>query len=135
MKRIVNILLIIVLAAFAAFDAQAADPGAKAGVKFETLSFDFGNVKEDAGKVVHVFEFTNTGTSAVSVLRAKASCGCTVPKFSRKPVEPGQKGRVTVTFRTKGQRGEQNKSVRVRLKNADGKSEDISLLMTGVVVP
>lgn len=135
MKRIINILFIIVLATFSAFDAQTAEPGAKTGVKFDTLSFDFGNVKEDAGKVVHVFEFTNTGTSAVSVMRAKASCGCTVPKFSRKPVEPGQKGQVTVTFRTKGQRGEQNKTVRVRLKNANGKSEDISLLMSGVVVP
>ena len=133
--RILRIFMIVCLAAISYATALGRTPGEKVGVKFENLTYDFGNVKEDAGKVVHEFVYTNTGDSPVSILRAKASCGCTAPQYSRKPVMPGEKGSVTVTFRTARQRGEQNKDVRLRFKNGSGKSEEISVHIIGVVLP
>ena len=133
--KILRVFILMCMATIAYATAQGRTPGEKVGVKFESLSYDFGNVKEDAGKVVHEFVYTNIGDSPVSILRAKASCGCTAPQYSRKPVMPGEKGSVTVTFRTARQRGEQNKDVRLRFKNGNGKSEEITVHIVGVVLP
>ena len=40
-----------------------------------------------------------------------------------------------MVYDPKGQKGEQDKEVRLRVKNADGKAENISLRLTGMVVP
>jgi len=133
--KTLRIILLLVASVLVSATAQARTPGEKVGVKFESLEYDFGNVNENSGKIVHEFVYTNTGDSPVSILRAKASCGCTVPRYSRKPVMPGETGSVTVTFRTVRQRGEQNKDVRLRFKNSKGKSEEISVHLTGVVLP
>ncbi len=48
---------------------------------------------------------------------------------------PGQTGTIKVTFLPEGQRGEINKVVKLRLRNSEGRSEQVSLRLQGVVVP
>lgn len=109
--------------------------GQKVGVAFETTVYEFGNVNEEGEPVRHTFSYTNTGNSPLAILWAKASCGCTTPEYQRKPLKPGEKAEVKVTFNPKGQAGEVNKDIRLRFRNGNGKSEEIVLHLKGVVIP
>lgn len=119
-----------------AVTATAKTPGEKVGVEFPELSYDFGTVNGGEDKyVVHEFTFNNTGDGAVAVISATASCGCTRPEYTRKPVAPGKTGKVKVNFNTAGQKGEINKDIKIRLRAANGKSERVTLQISGVVIP
>lgn len=138
MRKTLLRLAAIIMAFAIIIGATAArpEPGTKVGAAFpDGIAFDFGTISEKATAPSHTFTFTNTGTSALAIIWAKPSCGCTVPKYPSKPLEPGQSGVITVTFSPRGQRGNIDKTVRLRLKNGDKKSEDITLRITGVVVP
>lgn len=65
---------------------------------FDSYEWDFGRLREEDGKVSHVFTFTNTGRNAVVVERVVPDCGCTAADYSRAPIPPRGKGTVTVTF-------------------------------------
>lgn len=133
MKRILILSLVAILAVCAA-DARRKS-GEKVGAEIPETAFDFGTVRQSGPKVEHDFTITVTGTSPVAILSANASCGCTVPSYDRKPVMPGKSSVIKVKFSPKGQRGEIDKAVRVRLRNGNNKSETVTLRLTGVVVP
>ena len=42
---------------------------------------------------------------------AKASCGCTVPKWPKKPLLPNEEAYIEVVFNTSGRSGKQNKTI------------------------
>ena len=66
-----------------------------------------------------VMTFRNTGDAPLVISRIFTECGCTVPEFSRRAVAPGETGRITVRFKTKGRApGFFRKTLRVR-SNAD----------------
>jgi hypothetical protein len=100
-------------------------------VKFDENSWDFGEIAEDGGAVSHVFTFTNISSSPVVVLDVSASCGCTSPSFSRKPVMPNQKGEITVSFDPINRPGHFSKGVSVRLST----NERVTLKVEGSVNP
>ncbi|TAE47909.1 MAG: DUF1573 domain-containing protein [Bacteroidetes bacterium] len=81
-------------------------------VEWAQTDFDFGKVKTGA-VVTHTFKFKNTGTEPLSLTRVKASCGCTTPKYSSEPVQPGQEGFIDISFNTSGKTGFQTKTVTV----------------------
>jgi len=60
-------------------------------------NFDFGNIKKGA-KVNHVYEVTNTGTNPLIISEVKPGCGCTAPDFTKDPIMPGKKGKITLSF-------------------------------------
>ncbi|GEN76848.1 DUF1573 domain-containing protein [Chryseobacterium hagamense] len=60
-------------------------------------SFDFGKVKK-GDKVQHVYEVTNTGSNPLIISEVKPGCGCTVPDFTKDPIMPGKKGKITLHF-------------------------------------
>ena len=110
-------------------------PGEKVGVTGDELAYDFGTVKESAPAVVHEYGITNTGDSPLAIIWVKPKCGCTVPQYPRKPLKPGEKATIKVTFTPKGQRGEADKDIRVKFRNGKGKSEELSLRLRGAVIP
>lgn len=65
---------------------------------FSPDDWDFGSVREAEGPVSHTFTGENQGDEPAVILDVVTSCGCTVPVFSRKPILPGEKTRITVTF-------------------------------------
>ena len=79
---------------------------------FEEVNYDFGAVKE--GDVVnHTFKFTNTGTIPLLIAKATSTCGCTVPKWPKEPIKPGEDGVIKVKFDTKNKKNHQNKPVTI----------------------
>lgn len=81
-------------------------------MKFEFESHDFGKVKA-GDKVTYEFNFTNTGQSPLIISTATASCGCTVPEWPKAPVQPGQGGKIKVTFDSANKEGLQDKQITV----------------------
>ena len=79
-------------------------------LSFETLRYNFGDITQGE-TVSHQFVFTNTGESDLIISNAKGSCGCTVPKWPKKPIAPGVKAEIKVTFNSNGREGKQKKTV------------------------
>ncbi|WP_299682232.1 DUF1573 domain-containing protein [uncultured Tenacibaculum sp.] len=68
--------------------------------KFETEVINYGKVALGSeGK--RVFEFTNVGDAPLIIKDIKSTCGCTVPSKPEKPIMPGEKGRIEVSYDTK----------------------------------
>ena len=60
-------------------------------------TYDFGNIKK-GDKVNHVYEITNTGKNPLVISEVKPGCGCTAPEFTKEPILPGKKGKITLSF-------------------------------------
>ena len=76
---------------------------------FAQDKFDFGTITQ--GEVVsHFFKFKNTGKSNLIITDAHGSCGCTVPKWQKEPIKPGDSGVIEVTFDSFGKSGAQKKT-------------------------
>ncbi|MDX5438780.1 MAG: DUF1573 domain-containing protein [Pontibacter sp.] len=80
---------------------------------FEQTEYDFGTIKQGE-TVEHTFEFTNTGSTPLIIENASATCGCTVPEWTKTPVAPGEKGTVAVKFNSTGKMGQQQPTVTIR---------------------
>ena len=103
-----------------------------AEAKFEVKSHDFGTIKEADGPVSCTFEFTNTGDKPLLIIDAAASCGCTSPEYPSKPIKPGKKGKIKVTYSPIGRPGFFKKTVKVK---TNGKERNTTLHIEGKVIP
>ena len=81
-------------------------------IKFEKEIHNFGLIQQGE-KVSYTFKFKNIGSGDLIINDASASCGCTVPKFSREPIGSGESGEIEVIFDTHRRSGNQSKSVTV----------------------
>jgi len=132
MKKILTFML-FAAAALAGFAAGDKD---KVNVEFDSTTYDFGTIGASAEPVSHVYTMTNTGDEAVSIYSVSTSCGCTRPDYPKKPVNPGEKAGIKVKFLPAGQKsGEISRNIRVKLRSASGKKRNITLRISGVVVP
>mgnify|MGYP006299405367 CR=1 FL=1 len=93
--------------------------GAPPKIEFEQVYYDFGNLQQGE-QVSYIFEFTNTGGLPLMIKEAVASCGCTVPRYDKQPIQPGKKGSVEVIFDSSGRRGNQYKSVILKTNTPRG---------------
>lgn len=75
--------------------ASTPEPGT---LRFSPSEWNFGEIREQDGKVTHTFTGRNEGTEPLVIVEVTTSCGCTTPDFSRKPILPGEQTRITVTF-------------------------------------
>ena len=111
---------------------EKAEAMAKTTVAFSEEEYDFGQVKD--GEIVrHNFTFTNNGENPLVIQRAKASCGCTVPTWTKEPVAPGETGEIAVEFNSKNKPGMQTKTITVTA-NFDGGINKV-LRIKGEVLP
>jgi len=95
-------------------EIQTTSSGASAVAQVEVKegSFDFGKLK--GGEIVtHTFQIKNTGTGNLLIRNIDTSCGCTTPSYSKKPIKPGETGKIEITFDTKGRSGKQYKVIQV----------------------
>ncbi len=97
----------------------SSDTTGTAVIAFSTQEHDFGKVKAGE-KVGCIFTYSNNGDADLVIASASGSCGCTVPKYDRKPVPPGGSGSIEVSFDTSGREGVQTKTVVVQ-SNAENK--------------
>jgi hypothetical protein len=130
MKRKISFLILSVLTIFMTAVYSNDDKNQFAHIEFDKVVHDFGKIplKSDASCT---YTFTNTGNIPLVLSNVKASCGCTVPEWTKDPVLPGGKGTIKVKYATVQRPHVINKSV-VVMSNAD--NERIILRITGEVV-
>jgi hypothetical protein len=111
--------------------SQPMDTNSLARITFSETEFDFGEVNE--GDVVeHKFQFTNTGKVPLTILKARSSCGCTIPSYPEDPIPPGGSGEITAKFNTSGKPNGQKKIIYV---TANTYPNETSVMLKGFVKP
>ena len=103
--------------------AQRAATMPKTTMTFSDTKFSFGKIK-DGDVVKHSFHFKNTGASPLFIVRADASCGCTVPVVPKEPIAPGGEGDIVVQFDSHNRKGHQMKNV---LVTSNAQPEKVSI--------
>ena len=63
--------------------------------KAETI--DVGEIPQGTPKAI-VYEFKNTGKTAVVITQVQGSCGCTATDYTKEPILPGKSAKVTATY-------------------------------------
>ena len=92
----------------------------KVEIVFDETEYDFGNIREEDGKVSHVFNFRNQGAAPFTIKMVTASCGCTMPEWTKGPIPPKGSGSITVTYTAEGRPGPFNKGVTVIIGGSSG---------------
>ena len=122
MKKIMMVTMLlfaVITGAFAQKQAQIA---------FDKTTWNFGTYAESQIQTC-TFTSKNTGDAPLIINQAVASCGCTVATYTKKPVAPGEKGEVKVTYNGKGKfEGHFKKSITVR---TNGTPELVRLYIEG----
>lgn len=68
-------------------------------ITFAEREHNYGTVQK-GGDGNCAFTFTNTGDEPLILSNVRASCGCTTPKWTQKPVMPGKTGEIGVRYNT-----------------------------------
>ena len=117
-------LLLMMLASLVAY-AQQEQPE----IEFDKTVHNFGTFSEKTPVQTAVFAFTNIGKAPLIINQAIASCGCTIPSYTKEPIMPGEKGTVKVTYNGKGKfPGHFKKSITIR---TNGKVEMVRRYIEG----
>lgn len=101
-------------------------------IDFEEMQYDFGEVKEEEGPVLHEFRFVNNSSDTLKIKNVKASCGCTTPDWTREAVAPGGTGFVQAQYNPRNRPGRFNKSLTVTTNVQEG---PVRLYIRGSVTP
>lgn len=113
MKKIIMMTLMLVCGMTAVMAQKPAQ------IKFDKTVHNFGTFSEKEPKVTCTFTYTNIGETPLVINQAVASCGCTVPEYTKTPVQPGEKGEIKVTYNGTGKfPGHFKKSITVRTNGA-----------------
>ena len=126
MKRLFIAFILLTVSMTAAWSQESAQ------ATFNNRLHDFGVIKEQGGPVTTEFELINTGKKPLIIIDATASCGCTRPEYPTKPIKPGKKGKVKVTYSPLGRPGAFRKTVKVR---TNGDPKTATLIIQGTVTP
>ncbi len=118
-------LLPLALLAFAGVQAQSA-------LRFSAATFDYGEVREDGGAVTCRFEAVNTSDKPLAVVEVMTSCGCTTPRYDRRPIQPDGRFELEIRYDPMNRPGRIDRSIAVRVSDSD---EDIRLKIVGRVLP
>lgn len=78
---------------------------------FESTTVDYGEIERGAERIRTV-KFTNTGDAPLIITNAKGSCGCTVPKWPKDPIQPGESSELSINYDT-NRLGNINRTIRV----------------------
>lgn len=92
-------ILFLFLVSFTSLAISQSSASTKAQFKFEKEFINYGKiVKNSDGN--RVFEFTNIGKSPLIIKEIKTSCDCAIPKKPERPIMPGEKGKIVVSYDT-----------------------------------
>lgn len=94
LKRLISLIVTVLLAKTALCQ-----------LRFEKERLDLGTFEELGGKRTCTFEATNIGKNPILILDVVTTCGCTVPTFSRRPIKPGERTRIEVSYDPLGRPG------------------------------
>ncbi len=129
-KLILSISAIFFFGVLSAQTTETAVTEEKSEITFVSLEHNYGSIEFNANGTCQ-FEFTNTGKTALVLVNVQASCGCTAPEWSREPIKPGDKGKITVKYNTMIV-GPFQKSITVY---SNAKTSPIALIIKGEIKP
>lgn len=132
MKKILLFAVALVMAL--TISAQEQAQVQKQIVEIAEKTYDFGTIKEEEGRVSHVFTLKNVTEGPLTIKNVRASCGCTTPAWSREPIAPEAEAQITVTYNASGRPGAFHKSVTVTLSNGTEDFKQV-LFIKGKVTP
>jgi hypothetical protein len=89
------------------------DPSDQPVAIFDTLAHDFGTIIEGE-MVVCYFDYSNQGKAPLMLSSVEATCGCTIPDWSKEPLNPGETQSLKIVFDAEGRSGIQIKTVTVK---------------------
>lgn len=69
------------------------------GIVFTKTNVNYGSITRGSDPVKK-FTFTNKGNEKLFITDAKGSCGCTVAKFPKEVIQPGETGTIEVRYDT-----------------------------------
>lgn len=127
MKRVFFISILLVFGGFTVF-SQTETKQNKAEITFEQTSHNYGTIPFE-GDGTYSFVFKNTGKEPLVLSNVSSSCGCTVPEWTKDPIEPGKTGTIKVKYNTRIP-GQFTKTITV-FSNAS--NSPVSLRITGNV--
>lgn len=104
---------------------------AQADFKFEKTEYDFGTLVDKDDTVWVDFKFKNAGMEPLIISEIKTACECTLAKWDKKPVMPGQQGVVKAGYKYKGKIGNFNKTLTIVANTMPAYSQ---LTIKGIVV-
>jgi len=68
-------------------------------ISFDKTIWDYGTVAKGSDGY-RVFTVTNKGDKPLVISNINASCGCTVPEWSKEPIAAGKTGKIKVKYDT-----------------------------------
>jgi hypothetical protein len=104
----------------------------QARMELSTLEHDFGVFREESGSQRFDFIVTNMGNSPLVIQRIVPSCGCTTPEWTKEPIPPNGKGKITAIYDPANRPGPFNKTLSVY---TNSKPEVVILSIRGQVTP
>ncbi|MFA6259974.1 MAG: DUF1573 domain-containing protein [Bacteroidia bacterium] len=110
--------------------SQTSDKGVPA-ITWVKVMHDFGKITQGE-KAEYSFKFTNTGSGQLLISNAVATCGCTVPQYSKEPINPGESGFIKVIFDSEKRLDRFEKSITITSNTSPAETV---LYITGMVIP
>ena len=98
MKKITLTICVLIFGVFGLF-AQTSVTSTQDSIVFDKTVHDYGTIIQ-GGNGNCEFDFTNKGKTPLMLNNVRSSCGCTVPEWPRKPIEPGKTGIIKVKYNT-----------------------------------
>jgi hypothetical protein len=132
MKRFLTIISVALLATLMSCSQskESKDKKKAAEISFVEAEHDFGNI-EQASEATYTFVFKNTGKGDLLISNVQTSCGCTIPDWTREPVEKKRSGAVKVHYNT-SVAGSFHKTITVY---SNAINSPVTLKIKGTVVP
>lgn len=99
----------------------------RARLRFAEPTHDFGDIARKGGDLEHEFAFVNEGDAPLVLVRVITSCSCLKANFSKRPVAPGERGVVRITYEPhKREPGVFNKVIQI-YSNSEGGREVVTV--------
>ena len=99
MKKIALVCMFAAMVFAAGAQEKKEVPANGAKIRFEEMEHNYGTIAKGSDGNCE-FAFWNEGNEPLILQGVRASCGCTTPSYTQKPVMPGEKGTIKVHYNT-----------------------------------
>ncbi len=109
MKNLTSLLLIAFIGICSTVSGQDFEKKGQPEISFGKKVHNFGKIPQGE-PASYEFEIKNTGDDALVINEVEPSCGCTTPKWPKKPIQPGETAKIKAVYDGKD-KGSFNKKI------------------------
>ena len=109
LPRFLSFFLLILALTFPSFSQVKREKG----LEFDNLLLQIDDVRSGK-KVPAVFHFKNVSKVPIVIQEVKPNCGCTVAKYPKAPIKPGEEGEIKAIYNSYKQKGFNQKFISVK---------------------